>query len=228
MGRDDSCSASLVRGASLRFPRTTARATRPACRPPRACSNRTGRPRRRARRRAAPRLGHRREQPRDETVRAGIRLEHVPSRDHEGRAVPGQDGQPAARRTGVRKRDPHRQRQAGRPNGHHPPHHLRCRDELRGHAHPPRPRASQGRRIAWREVRAIGGELFSKPGDGAGRLDRPRRHPLLNQLEHGRGARLAGALFPRPPDRSRRQGREQHEDGESGVEHAHAAAACGG
>ena len=140
----------------------------------------------------------------------------------------GHDGEPAARRTGVWNRDPHRQRSAARWNRHDLPHHLRCREELRGHGIRLVCEPREGRRIAWREVCAIGGELFSKPGDGAGRLDRPRRHPLLNQLEHGRGARLSGALFPGPPDGSRRQGGEQHEDGHAGVEHAHPAAACGG
>jgi hypothetical protein len=77
-------------------------------------------------------------------------------------------------------------------------------------------------------VRAIGRELFAQPGDGAGGFDRPGRHALLHQLEHGSASRLAGALLPGPPDGSRGDPGEQHEDGESDVEQARAAAAGGG
>ena len=79
--------------------------------------------------------------------------------------------------------------------------------------------------IVRRQVRAVGGELFAKPGDCPGRFDRPGRHALLNQLEDRSGPRLTGPLLPRPPHRPRGETREQHEDGEAGVEHAHRPAA---
>lgn len=77
------------------------------------------------------------------------------------------------------------------------------------------------------QMRPIGCELFTQPRDCPGRLDRSRRHPLLNELEHRRGACLAGTLVPGAPDRSRGEDGGQHEDPESGVEQAHAAEACG-
>ena len=231
VGRDDSCSASLRAAGRRRFRHDAARAARPAFRPRPSAYSRTGRAMPRSasssgRRAAAIGASSRETKP----FELGVLLERVPPRHHERAASARQQRERAARRSG---RAPARAAPADRAvfdRGRHDGAH-----GLRGGARARAERASASsasranvERVAGRQVRAIGGELLAQPGDRAGRLDRPRRHPLLNQLEHRRGARLAGALVPGPPDGARGQPGEQHEDRDSGVEQAHAAGAGGG
>ena len=79
-------------------------------------------------------------------------------------------------------------------------------------------------RVARPEMRTVRGQLLAQPRNRAGCFDRPRRRPLLNQLEYRRRPCLPGALVPGTPHGPRRENGEQDEHDESRVEYAGAAA----